>query len=421
MSAANEEPAPPPDALPSPPDPVPSTPTPPSSSPAPLTRFQRRERAVGDALRTLIRDLEVDRFGAPRPQAPPLKLTVSLTVQPTENWTLAFEPGLADQLARQIEEAEAQRAVFQPGRLYCFRCESSGCEHAAPPSPAAVFKGYTSTGTPEWHDLHQAFIEARDARVDQLFHGRSHVVTLVQLGRDLKARQLASFGRSSRTYAVLGQVVAGYYPVARRGAVNELPDRLAFTFQAVETRGAGGQLRLRLSTIARPPDGVDLDELLVTDLAWVYRARELTARALEGLERRADAARAASNADDLQAAMRRVPSVLHRLAEFLERGARQGQRRTRHVEERRQEHRPVHKAVEDARTVPDSAIYYDEKAGTLVACADQGRAHVFSADGRHVTSFTLRPDSIAFRLRTQRWRPAAAEEIRGLREKLTAT
>ena len=64
-----------------------------------------------------------------------MPLTLTLTVSPAANWALDFRPPLAEQVARQIEEAEAQRAVYQAGRAYCFRCESSACEHAAPPTP----------------------------------------------------------------------------------------------------------------------------------------------------------------------------------------------------------------------------------------------------------------------------------------------
>ena len=131
----------------------------PASAPVPteprLSRVERRERAATDVLRTLIRDLQLDRFGVPRPGSEDLALTLKLKVKPGENWALSFQPSLAEQIARQIEEAEAHRAVYQPGRAYCFRCESAVCEHSLPPSSVSVFQGYTATGQPEWHDLHQ--------------------------------------------------------------------------------------------------------------------------------------------------------------------------------------------------------------------------------------------------------------------------
>jgi hypothetical protein len=245
------------------------------------------------------------------------------------------------------------------------------------------------------------------------------VLALVQLGHDLRGRQLASFGRSSKTYALLGQVVAGYLLVPRACADADDTRRLAMTFQVVETRAPDGDLCLKLNTLAGLANGGDVEELLLSEWEpWVYRARELAARALETVERQARAARASQQTDRLQTALRRVPSILRRLAEYLERGYRQGRRRTRHVEDRRQEHRPVHKALDDAREAAPEAIYYDERSAAFVICGPQGRAHVFNAEGRHVTSFTLKPDSVAFRVRTRRWHPVTAGEAQAVRQRI---
>ena len=195
--------------------------------------------------------------------------------------------------------------------------------------------------------------------------------------------------------------------------------RLAVTFQIVETRDRDGELCLKLNTLAGPIAPADLDELLADGWApWVYRARELARRHLERLETLARAARARASGASLQAVMRRVPAVSRRLAEFLERGFRQGQRRTRHVEERRQDHRPVHKALDDLRAAPADKVFHDERSTAYVVCGPQGRVHVFSAWGRHITSFTLRPDAVEHRLRTRRWRRANADEVRALKERI---
>ena len=387
-----------------------------------LSRAERRERAVGDALRTLIRDLNLERFGSAPGRLGDIELTLKARVRPGEAWALAFDPPLAEQVGRQLEEAQAEQSVYRPGRVWCFRCESADCEHAAPPAEVSVFKAYTATGQPEWQDLHQAFIAVQDARVDRLFADAPDVIALVQLGHDLREQQLSSFGRSSKTYSILGQVVTGYFRLPRRsGAPRDEVRRLAMTFQVVETRGRTGGLELRLNTLAAVPEGLDLDALFAEEWEpWALRARELAARALQAMTERAEAARRARRSDDLQAVMRRVPVVLRRLAEFLERGHRQGRRRTRHVEDRRQQdHRPVHKALDDARGAGLEAVFADEKPETWVVCGPQGRAHVFNAEGRHVTSFVLGPGALDFRLRTRRWRRATPEEARNLKARLS--
>ncbi len=61
---------------------------------------------------------------------------------------------------------------------------------------------------------------------------------------------------------------------------------------------------------------------------------------------------------------------------------------------------------------------FDEKSGALIACGEQGRAHVFNNEGRHVTSFVIRQDAIQFRVRNQRWRPASPDEVRQLKSRV---
>lgn len=384
-----------------------------------LPRVERREKAVADALRSLIRDTHLERSGTAEPRQADLSLHISLRVRPAENWTIDFEPRLSEQIGHQLDEACTARGVYSPGRVYCFRCDDAWCGHTVPPSALSVFRGYGETGLPEWQDLHQALVEARDERVARLFEGRPEVVALVQLGHGLRERQLSSFGRSSKTYALLGQVVAGYFRPPPAAAEPGFPDRLAMTFQVVETRDAAGRTCVRLNVLTRLRDGSDLDELFASDWEpWVHRARELAAHAVETIERRVQAARASGRSEEVQAAMRRVPAVLKRLAEFLERGHRQERRRTRHVEQRRQENRPVHKALEDARDALPDAVFHDEKTHTAVICGPQGRAHVFNAEGRHVTSFVLGPDAVAFRLRTERWRRATPDEAAALKKRI---
>lgn len=380
-------------------------------------RAQRREQAAADVLRTFVRDQHVYRFGAVPPRAEEVDIHLHLKVRPREDWALRFEPSLGDQLASQLEDAQAGWDVYRKGRIYCFRCESSECDHAVPDSPLAVFRGYAPNGVPEWSELAQVLIAARDSRVDRLYDFRGGPVALVQLGSELKDKQLSSFGKSSKTYAVLGQVVAGYFPLQPR---EENPDKMAVTIQAVEVRGSHGALCLKLNALARKVPGEDeIGDLLGN--GWqpgLHRAMEVASRQLSELEQRAVAARKGGDAEGARAQLRRIPSVLRGLAESIERAGRQQGRRTMHVETRRKEQRPVHKALEDARAVACDMIYFDEKAHTVVVCGPQGRAHAFAPDGRHVTSFVLRPGAVDFRLRTRRWRSVTTDEAVRFKEQI---
>ncbi len=398
----------------------------PTPEPAPVeqkpkvSRSERREKAAKDALRTFLRDLHLDRFGAVQTKADKIDLTLHLKADPANDWGLEFKPSLGEQLLSQVEDAQAGWNVFKQGRTYCFRCESPDCEHAAPPDPLKVFKGYEPNGLPIWCDLTQALIEAKDERVDRLFGNPPGVVSVVQYGHDLKARQLSSFGRSSKTYSILGQVITGYFPLpAKEGGGLDKTSRLAISFQAVEARGDHGTVKIKLNALARLPDGLDLSDLLAS--GWqpgLFRARQTAMRAMENLEQQAAGARTRGDTEEISQAMRQVPVILRRLSESLERTDRQVVRRTRHVEERRHQQRPVHKALDDALSASLETSFYDEKAGTAVFCGPQGRAHVFNPNGQHVTSFTLRPAAIDFRLRTRRWRMMKPEESEELKQRI---
>jgi hypothetical protein len=381
------------------------------------SRSARRLRAASDALRSFIRDYCADHYTAGSLPQNRFELLLRLSVDPAAEWALEFHPALEEQVDDQLSERSAARQAFQRGSVFCFRCDSPTCEHATPPGAHAVFQGYSSTGVPEWHELAQAFVAVRDERVDQLYATPPAILTLAQTGHDLRARQLASFGRASRSYAILGQVVSGYYRTPRNTKTTSAPGTFAVTGQVVECRNRRGEYQLRLNVIPAGLTVAAWDELLHSD--WhpgVARAWGELEHAVEALEQEARGVRQDDRpAAGLRRTLGKVPTLLHRFARALERGARQGGRRTRHAEERRRQ-RPVHKALDDLRHDRNEDLFVDEKRGTIVVCARQGRAHAFTPDGRQVTSLTLPAQAPAFRVRTGRWRPITPTEASAFRE-----
>jgi hypothetical protein len=385
-----------------------------------LDRSQRRERAATDALRTLIRDRAMDRFGARRDWNEPARFSFNVRVDPANAWALAFDPSFDAQLERQLTDAEASWGIFLPGHVYCFRCATASCEHAAPQAPGLVFRGYSSTGVPEWCEFIQAVVEAKDERVDQLYDRSPRALCLVQSGHELRDRQLSSFGRASHSYAILGQVVAGLFrlPAAVVGAKGGTTT--AITVQAVETRGPRGQVQVKLNTMVGGVTPEKWMEMLASE--WqpaLGRAIEEARVGMEDVERRLRVARDGGTGADLSSIFRDVPRFLRRFARTVEQGGRQDVRRTRHAQERRGE-RPVHKALDDAKNASAESLFFDEKTQGRVVCGPAGRTHVFNAEGRHVTTFLLPPDGAAFRLRTQRWRRLSAEEMAAFRSRVEA-
>jgi hypothetical protein len=284
-----------------------------------------------------------------------------------------------------------------------------------------VFRGYSSTGVPEWYEFIQALVEVKDERVDQLYARPPRSLCLVQTGHQLREKQLASFGKESHSYAILAQVVAGMFHLPSSVVGNKGGSATAITVQAVETRGARGQVQVRLNTVVGGVSPEKWMELLVSEWHPVLgRALDDAGRGMESVERRL---RTAMEGGRTGAALgeifRDVPRILRRFARTVEQGGRQAVRRTRHAQERRGE-RPVHKALDDARGALDEALYFDEKTQGRVVCGPAGRTHVFNAEGRHVTTFSLPPDGAAFRLRTQRWRRLTTEEMTSFRARVKA-
>jgi len=73
-------------------------------------------------------------------------------------------------------------------------------------------------------------------------------------------------------------------------------------------------------------------------------------------------------------------------------------------------------ALPDLARADDSELLVDTQAETFVVLGEKGRAHVFSPQGKHVTSVRYNPTSITRRQERGLWRPATRDEAAALRE-----
>ena len=359
-------------------------------------RTQGRIDAALRALRAVIRDTYQDQYGH-LVGAGSWELEFKLRIDPSADWNVSFHPLLEEQLLAQLEQAEARSDVYIPGRAYCFRCETSTCLHAVPSSPQQIFENYDPLGSPRWRDLAQHLIDHGDERMEQLYGPRPSLLSCYVRGRDLRDQQLAAFGKASKTYALLGQIIAGYIPFARPGGEDQ--DALALTFQAVQIKNRQGRSRVELNTLAALPEQLALSDLLADQLAFVGRALKIATEAFQRINHKLEV-RPVAEAPDL---LRQVPGLLRRLGSDLERGQRQHQRQTQHARERRQIQRPVDKAMADLRLARQDRVFFDDRTKAIVLHAEKGRCHVFNEDGRHVTSFVIPMESVRQRLSRKRW------------------
>lgn len=357
-------------------------------------------RRIEADLADLAKRIHAEMFGAG--VAAPGKLAVRLELSLPAGESGA--PSLTEQVSRDVREAESRGRAFRFGHVYCYRCENEDCEHSMPPRPQSVSTGYGPTGQPQWSDLAQVLLEARHDRVEELFGAAPSPLALVQMGRGLKHRLLHPFGKASKRYDLLGQLVAGYF------GGGESPV-CAVTVQAVETRDPDGHTRLVLNRVG-PAAALYFDELPDHWFpAALASARGKLARIEEDLSAAGDRGRRSER-------MRRIPGILHDLRRAIERAGRQKERRTRHAADRRRENRPTHAALKDAWGAPDASLLADDSRGTLIVLGPNGRAHAFTPAGRLVTSLTLDREALGRRIQRERWRHATREEIRTLREAL---
>lgn len=336
----------------------------------------------------------------------------------------ALREGRLDLAAREADEAMQaavqalieHNAVFQPGRVFCLRCQSSGCEHAAPTDPRQVFIGYASTGVPRFRDFGQWRLEQRDPRVDLLYRESPQLVAAVSLEPDLSGDVLPIYRDTG--YRIHGQVAVGWYrsPDPKAPAGHRRP--LAVSFQVISSRPSGQRRRFGLNVIGSGPDGMPLEHLWdrLGEIPWNDSVR-WTQSVLVGIEHQlAKAPRTPGKVVD-----QRLDGLVNALARRLEKGARGKERRTQHAERRHQEgDRPTRMALADlARATPES-LFFDTRRETLIVLGDRGRTHVFNQDGKLVTSVRYDPASIEKRRNKGIWRPAGDGEVAALREKAMA-
>jgi hypothetical protein len=379
-----------------------------------------RAESLGEAAWELLRRLVRERI-AGRPgghliesRLEALELRVSLALSGPDADPRLFSSRLVAAIDALLDEAVEQAAAFRPGRAWCHRCESAGCEHGAPPSCRHVLIGYAPTGVPRWEDFGQHCLELGHPRVDELYLDPPALVTLLRPGKELEGSMLAAF-RNGR-YEVLGQLLVGFYTV--RARAEDGRGVLALTVQVAGSFSRGTRPRLGLNLLGRGPDGGDLEALLdrYHELPW-RRSLRWAQTALETL--------VPSNGSRPRSAAgieRRVLGILEGLGRRLEREHRSRGRRTRHAEERhRSGQRPTRKALDDARAARDEDLWLDGRSGTLVVIGERGRTHFFGKEGQHVSSVRYSREAIARKLEHEQWIRPSREQIATLRESLDSS
>ncbi len=348
-----------------------------------------------------------------------IELTLHAVVRGGLPGRLETAAPLAEQIDHAVREASAREGAFRSGRVYCYRCDSTECAHSAPPEAGRVFGGYSPTGMPLWAELVQLLVELRHPGAEYLYDPTLRHLAAAYVGpAALKERQLGIFGGESKTYDILGQVVCGFLWFPRRDAGALAREKTALTLQAAVIRDRRHRFKVVLNVLGRLSGGQEAVEYLEGPLHMrvvdtISQCRRMLARVRPGVPHRGH--RGTPPRKDPVAD---AEGILRRTARALERLGRQSSRRTLHAETRGFQKRPTAKALEDAAGALDEQLFWDEWTSTVVVLGARGRAHVFSPEGRHITSLALRKEEVQGRRRKRRWRPLEGERRRLFREAL---
>jgi hypothetical protein len=348
-------------------------------------------QALADMAHTLLRVEGVD------PLAMPRYLELNLRVPLDGGNDVRHAAGTAvEQISKRVREVREHEKALRPGAVYSYFAGSSHADGCRPTEPRHVFDGYSSTGKPQFSDFVTLAIERKDQQIERLLAGEEIILTHVTMGRVLRTQQLAEFGSHSPVFKILGQVDAGLFRVL--GAAG----RCAFSFQLLRGTTLEGRVRLRLHPVGAV-DPMDLaDPAIVQILSRFQRHLDLEAMRLQGQQ-----AQANGEVDEEQF----VLPLLQDLARQLQNRTRNAGRRTQHGLERAEEgQRPTSRAYPDAGEAHDDAILWDLDQNTIVVLGGKGRVHVFTPQGKHVTSVMMQGGAIDRRRQQGRWRLAEPEE-----------
>lgn len=329
-----------------------------------------------------------------------------------DGWLDQLSQGAAGAIQEAIQSLLQHNSVFLPGRIFCLRCQSARCEHAAPTDPRQVFAGYGKTGVPRFVDFGQWLLQRHDPRVDLLYRDPPALLTTVDSGEELEKDLLSVFRQHESGYRLHGQVAAGWFPVA--GEAGRYP--LAVSFQVISSRPPKQRRRFGLNVIGIGREGQALEHVFdrTRTPPWADGVRWAQS-VLVGIEHQLER----SPRTPPGAVQGRIDGLLNALARRLDKSFRGQERRTRHGQQRHSEgDRPTRMALADfARAAPEDLLY-DTRRETLVVLGDRGRTHVFNRDGKLVTSVRYNPTAIERRRQNGSWRPAAAQEVQDLRQRL---
>ncbi len=99
-----------------------------------MRRIGLRERVLEleRALTLAAREAAWETLGSEKGITGPFEVALRCVVEPGAPWRISCSLDLEEQIRDAMRDITVKLDVLRQGRLYCYRCESSSCEHSVP-------------------------------------------------------------------------------------------------------------------------------------------------------------------------------------------------------------------------------------------------------------------------------------------------
>ena len=260
----------------------------------------------------------------PAPKDIPLKLSLKNEDQPD---------AITSQILTQLQASLASKQEHKKHACFCYECNSYRCAHSQQEENDEVFTGYSATGRPIWAPFNELLSISEDPKAGDIYSQKNPLLATLNNRNFLTRNQLIGGGLHQREYRIISQVTCGYLNVER--------ERYTLSIQVVENTKQ--QLFVQRLAKVQLLDALKNDQVNTT----LARVEELLRQHKKAIQKVQNQWAKTVNAKSRSPLVAQINRINRKLINHIERASRQKQRRTQHAQQRANEKRPTHKALNE--------------------------------------------------------------------------
>ncbi len=307
----------------------------------------------------------------------------------------------------EINDLIAHMEMLPVGRIHCLKCNTATCEHSAPTKRREVFVGYKPNGTPEFRDLTQALLDKGHPQTHRLFEKKPPILALAIKPQNLFSNLLPGF-KPWESMRIHGAVICGWF-IDKEGEKNGI------TFLLVSSGTKRSRRKFYLHTINLLAAKAELDKLLLTNGTFRWdQPLQWSKKMLKIIE--ADLRSNTLTKAFIKKIEARLNGVLDNLALRLEKITEKETHYTKHAVERKSANRPVSQAFLDLKSATVDWSFYDDTEKSIVIVGPKSRVHIFSPNGKLITSIRYSSEAIQRKIRSGKWQRISLQQLNELKK-----